>query len=496
MKTRWTAALALWLTGASLASAQWTPTYPAYPAAPPLEAAPLRDMPGGYPVPFSFQAPRPTPAPSPVAPASFVVPAAPAAPAYAVAPVVTPAAGAAKAASAMEAPAATGPETTTPIRTAVSGLPVLRKRPDRLPAPEACTTGCADNVCDAGCAEPLVGEPVVDQMLAPFGITRGEQCYLHADYLFYFIKAQNPPPPFILSNGGFLGADPDDNQRSGMRFSLGRWCFDDHNLGVEASYLGLGERNATFTRRTTSVAGSQLPFFSGIDNVLFTPTVHSRLDELDLGMRRKLLHGPNVRFDLVGGGRYLELDEDLQLQTLTAFSANPVILSSAVVLTNDKFSCDNRFVGGYLGVEGEFEKDWFFIEGSARVAVGVNRETLTNVGSTTVTAPPAPLGNQTLNRGAFVGTLNSGFVRRDAFTLMPDLTIHTGWQCGWLRLGAGYNFLYLSDVVRPNNQPDPATRITTPLAFIPGFTSPEPAPRFERTTFWAQGVSVRVEIRY
>jgi hypothetical protein len=95
---------------------------------------------------------------------------------------------------------------------------------------------------------------------------------------------------------------------------------------------------------------------------------------------------------------------------------------------------------------------------------------------------------------------NSGRISHDEFAVVPELGVILGYDVTHLvRLTVGYSFLYWSDVARPGDQ---VNRIVNP-ALVPTSTVfgttgglPQPAPSFNRTDFWAQGLSFGIELRY
>jgi hypothetical protein len=63
----------------------------------------------------------------------------------------------------------------------------------------------------------------------------------------------------------------------------------------------------------------------------------------------------------------------------------------------------------------------------------------------------------------------------------------------------GYNWLYLSNAVRPGNQIDRAVNPTQNPLFVPPGTLTGPAAplaNFRTSDFWAQGFNLGVEFRY
>src|SRR5262249_25530025 len=159
---------------------------------------------------------------------------------------------------------------------------------------------------------------------------------------------QGETPKIILPNGSAIGSNPDDDQRAGMRFNLGWWITGNACTAIEGGFMELGDRRASATTGVSLLNVVQLPFFSGIDSSALTTTPHSRFQDWELGLRHKCVRDQCWRLDVVGGGRYLQFDEDLTLLSSTKFTPNPVILSSATVTSSDNFSTDNHFAAGYI----------------------------------------------------------------------------------------------------------------------------------------------------
>ena len=81
---------------------------------------------------------------------------------------------------------------------------------------------------------------------------------------------------------------------------------------------------------------------------------------------------------------------------------------------------------------------------------------------------------------------------------MPELGLKLGYDLTPnLRLYAGYDFLFISSVVRPGNQIDlNVNRTQVPNVFGPqALIGPAlPAPQFNPTTFWVQGFNVGLQV--
>jgi len=328
--------------------------------------------------------------------------------------------------------------------------------------------------------------------------TRGRNWFLSVDYLHWWMRDQKDVPGLGATNGqGGATADPDNGERSGVRAHLGKWLSD--RVAIEGDFLILGDRSPSSVVSSGPSAVTQLPFFAGIDGMTRTIQAPTSFWQQELGLRYKVCGNPCWHVDFLAGARYLEFDEALTIRSGTSFTQAPVLLSSAVVTTVDRFSADNRFLGANVGLDAEYESGWFFLQANLKLGFGNNRQRVTIDGSTVVVAPPAPLGNQTIpGTGTFATPSNNGVYARDRFTLIPEAAIFTGVKFhDCVRLGVGYNFLFITDVVRPSNQIDPTAGNGLPLSFLgPPFTTGQPAFPFASSTFWAQGVSVRLEIRY
>src|SRR5207245_507774 len=96
---------------------------------------------------------------------------------------------------------------------------------------------------------------------------------------------------------------------------------------------------------------------------------------------------------------------------------------------------------------------------------------------------------------------NIGQHNRTVFSVVPEVGLTLGYQLtDTIRLYAGYNFLYWTNVVRPGEQIDRNLDVTK----IPNFTVAGARPAavtapvvpFKETDFWAHGIVIGVELRY
>jgi hypothetical protein len=311
-----------------------------------------------------------------------------------------------------------------------------------------------------------------------------------------------PGTTVLLDHAGF-----DDGERLGIRGTLGLWLEPSQTCGIEANYLQLFQRNPGFAATSPGTPSLGVPFFNvatGAEDIFPVASPGgpsgrieveevSRLWSAEANLRCALCRSCWHQLDLLAGFRFLGFDEDL---TLTDTTTQPARQSVAL---SDRFTTRNLFFGGQLGAEAEAR--WAHWSGDlwAKVALGDNRETV-NISGTTLMTTPA--GAQTaLPGGLFALPTNIGQYTRDQFSFIPEFGMHLGYQVNHhLRLFAGYDILYLGNVVRPGDQMDRGinpTQAAIGAANAPGLTGPaRPLFTFHETDTWAQGVTLGFEFRY
>jgi hypothetical protein len=135
--------------------------------------------------------------------------------------------------------------------------------------------------------------------------------------------------------------------------------------------------------------------------------------------------------------------------------------------------------------------------GGAKVALGDTHEALNVFGTSTLVPNPGP--TQTAAGGQFAAPSNLGRTTRDTLAIVPELELGVAYQFGhhWQAYVA-YDFLYWSRVVRPGRQVDLVVD-TRGDQIDPGFTGDQvafPRPMFNRSDFWAQGITFGLSATY
>src|SRR5262249_11739464 len=149
----------------------------------------------------------------------------------------------------------------------------------------------------------------------------------------------------------------------------------------------------------------------------------------------------------------------------------------------------NLFFGGELGARAEYQWHHLVARVSTSLALGSDQETLHVIGSTTEAGRRRPGG---LPGGLLALTSHGGRRHRGGLPAIPQLGLQVGYQFNpYVRVFAGYDFLYWSGVARPGDQVD----LGVNPALVPALRGPgaltgpaRPAFAAQQTDFWAQGL--------
>ena len=197
---------------------------------------------------------------------------------------------------------------------------------------------------------------------------------------------------------------------------------------------------------------------------------------------------PGWRVDVVGGYRYLRLNEEITIfEDLTT--------SSDAFSIRDDFRGKNEFHGLDVGCIVSTCHGRLAVEFLGRVAVGSSRQVVDIYGQT-VTNPGQP-SQQVFSGGILALRSNSGTYKRDDLAVVPELGVNVAYQLNerW-SASVGYSFLYWSRVSRPGDHID--------LALNPDLFPPETTPTtgpllpvFESqpTHYYAHGLTLGLEYR-
>jgi hypothetical protein len=343
-----------------------------------------------------------------------------------------------------------------------------------------------------------------------------------AEYLLWWIKdgplriplvaTGNPQDPFpgALGQPGtrivFGGQGLDYGALSGGRATLGAWIDCDRTWGVEGSGFLL-ERGSTSFRAGSDAVGNPpiyLPAFRSelgregsfiigdplrvlAGNLAIDST--SRLWGAEGNAYLNFSRRSGLSLDLLTGVRYLDLEERL---TLAAPLNDPILDIQQTF--GDSFATRTQFYGGQVGARACMQRGALSAELTAKVALGENHQVVDVLGATALSGSGTPPGF--FPGGIFAQPSNMGRRTHDEFAVVPEVQIKAGYDVRpGLRVTVGYDFLYWNKVVRPGNQIDHAVNQTQSLGG-PLVGPATPVPLFNRSDFWAQGVSAGLEIHF
>lgn len=347
------------------------------------------------------------------------------------------------------------------------------------------------------------------------------QVWANFEWLYFATSGQRLPPLVTTSPPGagtgalgagttvlFGGNRTNNDFRNGFRLTGGFWFGEQQRNGLEGSFLFLSRSRSGFTATSNGTPLLARPFTNALNGLpdsqlvaapgvlAGTVGVDSRTSVIGGGVNfvHNLRCTPCGRLDLLIGYRYLNLTDDLRINEDLIALAGSAVPDGTRFQIQDRFRTSNNFHGGVIGISSERRFGAFFVGLRASVALGTNYQVVDITGSTVRT--PSGGTPVTLPGGLLALPSNIGHYTQNRFAVMPDVGVKVGFQLTeHCRVFAGYNFLYLNNVVRAGDQID--TRVNPNL--LPPSNGVGPAlPRFtpKTTDFWIHGVSAGLEFRF
>jgi hypothetical protein len=353
--------------------------------------------------------------------------------------------------------------------------------------------------------------------------------WFQADFLLWFIKDGPLNVPLATTgsasdaNPGALGqphtqvlfgnSNLDYGAIPGGRFELGYWFGDSARFGIEAGFFWLGQENVNFNAFSDN-NGSP---------VLSVPIINAQTGKEDqvpvaapgifaggvVVRSGSTLGGANVdgafnvyrcglQIDLLGGFRFVDLREFLDLQTPdVALTSTGGAAAGTTFNTVDSFHASNQFYGGQLGTRIGYHGDRLSVDFTGLVSLGSTYQSI-NIDGFSVFNPPG--GPPSFSSGGiFAQPTNMGRYWAWDFTVVPEGELKFGYRV-WrnLRVTAGYDFLYWSSVVRPGAQINRDVNLSQSSLLGAGtLTGPaQPVAPLSRSDFFVHGVSVGLDWRW
>jgi hypothetical protein len=371
-----------------------------------------------------------------------------------------------------------------------------------------------------------IGVPAAVVPVIPTGpIARNPRWWASGEYLLWWTRSAQLPtlattsPPAsngILGQPGtvpVLGGSFGQTLQSGIRLRGGWWCTDSQCSGIDTGFFYLASGSSNFMANTNQFPVLARPFFNVNDPVgpfselvgtpgLAAGTLAAHMDHTLWGAEanyRRYIAGTNsARLDGLIGFRYLNFTENLSItESFMRSPDSPMTIGTPAIsgLVNDQFRAANNFYGANLGLTGEMRRGRWFANARTSIAFGTMHETATIGGGQALFFAPGVAVQYAGGLLALPGS-NIGTFSQNRFAVLPEIGLNLGYYITpHLRVFAGYNFLYLSNVLRASGTIDTAIDAARIPNFpLPGSPAPlttvtHPAPQFNTTDFWAQGIS-------
>lgn len=306
-----------------------------------------------------------------------------------------------------------------------------------------------------------------------------------------------------------------DQHRHGARITVGAWFNQPETIGVQASGFWLYPDHHNFSGTSAQFPILARPFFNvepGFEGPdaeliafpgLFDGQINIRGESSMLGgeilLRSKMASDCYCRVDGLLGARYARLDESLAINdTRTVVGPGAGVAIGTVFEESDLFDAVNQFYGGELGVVAECRAYGLSIEGTLKLALGVNHSRVRIAGNSTATIP-VPIGPPVVVNtpaGLLAQSTNIGTYTNDTFAVIPEVGVTVGYFITpRLRATAGYTFFYWTDTRRPGDQIDTNLNLSQ---LAPGGLVGAPRPQFPGIidNVWMQGVNVGLEFDF
>ena len=287
-------------------------------------------------------------------------------------------------------------------------------------------------------------------------------------------------------------------------------------VAIEANFLWLAQRGLSMPN--DSAPTLIRPFFDlnnrvesgyvvaapGVANGGITVATNYSLWGGELNLWKNIYYeypGRTIRIDALAGFRYLDLNEGLAISTLSVYDQQPVEpftqFAGNQIQVNDLFYTRNQFYGGQIGAVTKFFLDALDMSIAFKIAFGENLEQVYIDGFQVRTLPN---GTTTASTGGVLALpSNIGRHNGTQFAVVPEVDVLGHYQiCRHVSLAAGYTFLYWGRVVRPDDQIDRVVDITQipnfPISGIAPTGLARPSVPFKQTDFWAQGLTVSLQL--
>ncbi|VTR99134.1 BBP7 family outer membrane beta-barrel protein [Tuwongella immobilis] len=370
--------------------------------------------------------------------------------------------------------------------------------------------------------------------------------YGGVEYLMWFPKSMSVPVPLVTTSApagfGVIGSpttqvlsggeDTGFNIQSGIRINLGGFLSPNGRVGFDVSgfimeprtvseqaasdVFGLPTIARPFVNSATGFNESLLISFPGYANGNSQVDVSTKLwgteGSLLLNLYRSEPDSPHrIVLNSTIGYRYIHLDEAVtvnhtsNLVTGAATQFGGLFVTGPVSIgVTDSFRTTNQFNGANFGLNGELRWNRWVIGGGTKIGIGVMHQELEVFGQSTLSpgfpnpVTGIPSATSVVPGGLLTNVNNIGRFNRDEFAVVPEVNVQVGFALTrYATLFAGYNFLYLSDVVRPGDQMVGTVNTgLVPTSVNYGFGGAGAASPTVTSEYWIHGLNFGLQLQF
>jgi hypothetical protein len=372
--------------------------------------------------------------------------------------------------------------------------------------------------------------------------------YISLDALGWFVQADKLPALVTTSPAGtpqeiagvlglpttsvlFGNQSVNGGMRPGGRVQGGVWLDPYQSVALEGHYYALATANTNYSVASTFNQGpannpilarpffNDAPMVNAESSVLTAfpgyivppPTLPPQIVNIDGSITiressnlqsagagsRFALNPANSRARLSGWGgyRYFNLNETISILASSNFGTNPFPfpIPPGRVESFDSFATRNVFNGGEIGLAANVNLRRWVVSADTRLAMGGMFQSLDIEGRTSA------ISNGYIASypgGLLAMPTNIGHYTRTRFALIPQVDVKLGYQLfPSLRVNVGYNFTYVSSVLRPGNQID-TTVNSTQIAGLPLIGPAHPQATVNASGVWLQGVTAGFDLYF
>lgn len=287
-----------------------------------------------------------------------------------------------------------------------------------------------------------------------------------------------PPQPQPIGPAGRIlygGNQPVDfGGLDGIRATAGYWLDSQQTWAVELSgfltepisqnlavvHDGAATNPVLLARTDGTLAIGAIIGLPGVQRGAITVSQDTRLWGAETNIVLNSNDNRRWRLELLGGFRYLDLDESLDI----AGFSGPLV-GQPNYFQADSFDARTQFWGPQVG--SKLSASWGVLSLSVigKLGVGVSHLSAQRAGQTL-----DPLG-QIVPGGLLVTPFNAGRDTTDRAAALSETTIQVGWQMSrCVAATVGYNFLYLTSSARVGDQISPVGGINATDFYTNGIT--------------------------